>query len=306
MSILVVGSTHVDFYIKVPRLPQPDETIKGYTFFTRPGGKGANQAVACAKLGATTYFLSAVGKDFLADIALQALTSAGVNVKYVQVDEGTHTGVAFILLSENGENMIIIAPGADNSIKPEHVDKALRELGNEVKVILTQLEIPMETVFYTLKRGKEIGATTILNPAPANPQTKMLLKYTDIITPNRVEASQLSGIEVKDLESAFKAGEEILKKGPRAAIVTLGSGGAALVTREMKKHVPAFKVSAVDTVGAGDAFTAGVAVALLEGKDLGEAVLFANAVAALKVTRIGAQSVPTRSEVEEFIKKQRT
>ncbi|MEM4491721.1 MAG: ribokinase [Sulfolobales archaeon] len=303
MSILVVGSTHMDFYIVAPRLPQPGETIKGGAFFVRPGGKGANQAVGCARLGATVYLVSAVGKDHLGLSAIEALKSAGVVVDYVYVDESRHTGTAFIILSkETGENMIVVAPGADESVRPTHVDRALADISHSVKIVLVQLEIPMETVYYTLRAGKKLGATTILNPAPAQHIDETALKYVDVITPNRVEASQLSGVEVRDVDSAFKAGEEIIRKGPKIAAVTLGALGVAVVTHNRRFHVPAYRVNVVDSVGAGDAFNSALAIALLEGRDIFEATRFATAAAALKTTRVGAQSVPTRQEVEDLMR----
>ncbi len=304
MGVLVVGSTHMDFYITASRLPSPGETIRGDAFFVRPGGKGANQAVGCARLGARTYLVSAVGGDQLGSAALEALRSAGVVTDYVYVDASTHTGTAFIVLSrDTGENMIVVAPGADESVRPEHVDKAFAELSSEVRVVLAQLEIPLDTVSRALLRGRERGALTILNPAPARSVGEDLLRYVDVLTPNRVEASQISGVVVRDVERAFEAGELILEKGPEAVVITMGSEGAAVVARGLRVHVPAYRVRVVDSVGAGDAFNSALAVALLEGKGLVEAVRFANAAAAIKTTRVGAQSVPSRGEVEEFVRR---
>lgn len=304
MSVLVVGSTHMDFYITASRLPSPGETVRGEAFLVRPGGKGANQAVGCARLGAETYLVSAVGGDQLGSAALEALRSAGVATDYVYVDGSTHTGTAFIILSrETGENMIVVAPGADESVRPEHVDRAFESLSSRVRVVLTQLEIPLDTVHRALRRGRGCGAVTILNPAPARAASEHLLEYADVVTPNRVEASQLSGVAVRDVESAFRAGEAILRRGPQAVVITMGAEGAAVVARDLRVHVPAYRVRVVDSVGAGDAFNSALAVALLEGRSLVEAVRFANAVAALKTTRIGAQSVPSRREVEEFVER---
>lgn len=293
----------MDFYIATSKLPAPGETVKGGTFFVRPGGKGANQAVGCARLGATAYLVSAVGGDHLGYSAIKALRSTGVVVDYVYVDELTHTGTAFIILSrDTGENMIVVAPGADESVRPEHVDKAFADLSSKIRAVLVQLEIPLETVFRALRRGREVGAITILNPAPAQAIDEALLEYADVVTPNRVEASQLSGIRVEDVDSAFKAGEYIVSKGPRMAVITLGREGAVVVTSDCRVHIPAYRVRVVDSVGAGDAFNSALAVALVEGKGVVEAVRFANAAAALKTTRVGAQSVPSRQEVEELIR----
>lgn len=266
------------------------------------GGKGANQAVGCARLGVPTYLVSAVGGDELGRLVLRDVESKGVNVGYTYVDVGTHTGVAFILLNEGtGENMIVVAPGADDSLRPEHVEKALADLQSGVRVLLTQLEVPLDTVFYALRRCKELGLVTVLNPAPARRLDTKVFEYVDVLTPNRVELSQLTGVDSSSLDGVLRASEKLIELGLKAVVVTLGADGALLVTRGRVKHVPAFKVRVVDTVGAGDAFNAGLAVAIYEGMDLERAVLFANAVAALKITRVGAQSVPARQEVEEFL-----
>ncbi len=302
MGVLVVGSIHADFYVKTSRFPSPGETVRGSSFFVLTGGKGANQAVGCARLGVPAYLVSAVGGDDLGGMVLRDVQSKGVDVSYVHVDPGTHTGVAFIVLNEStGENLIVVAPGADDSLRPEHVERALAGLRGRVRVLLTQLEVPLDTVYYALRRCKELGLVTILNPAPARKLDPRVLEYVDVLTPNRVEATQLSGVDTSSLDGALRAGEKLVEAGPKAVVLTLGGDGALLVTRGSAKQVPAFKVRVVDTVGAGDAFNAGLAVAIYEGMDLERAVLFANAVAALKITRVGAQSVPDRHEVEELL-----
>ena len=302
MGVLVVGSIHADFYVKTWKFPSPGETVRGSSFFVLTGGKGANQAVGCARLGVPAYLVSAVGGDDLGRIMLRDVLSKGVDVSYVYVDPSTHTGVAFIVLNEStGENLIVVAPGADDSLRPEHVEKALAGLQGRARVLLTQLEVPLDTVYYALRRCKELGLVTVLNPAPARKLDPKILEYVDVLTPNRVEATQLVGVDASSLEGALRAGEKLAEVGLKAVVLTLGGDGALLVTRGSAKHVPAFKVRVVDTVGAGDAFNAGLAVAIYEGMDLERAVLFANAVAALKITRVGAQSVPDRREVEEFL-----
>lgn len=302
MGVLVVGSIHADFYVKAGRFPLPGETVRGTAFFVLTGGKGANQAVGCARLGVPAYLVSSVGADDVGVAVLRDVRSKGVDVSYVSVEAGTYTGVAFIVLNEGtGENMIVVAPGADDALRPEHVEKALAGLQGSVRVLLTQLEVPIETVHYALRRCKELGLTTILNPAPARRLDVRVLEYVDILTPNRVEASQLAEVGSTDLEGALRAGEKLAGMGPKAVVLTLGGEGALLVAGGSTKHIPAFKVRVVDSVGAGDAFNAGLAVAVHEGMDLESAVRFANAVAALKITRVGAQSVPSRREVEEFL-----
>lgn len=302
MTIAVIGSIHVDFYIKTPKFPQPDETVLGREFAMYPGGKGANQAVGCARLGVRTYMLSAVGDDFFGKIMVENLSKNNVVTDYIYVAKGVHTGVAFIILNEvSKENMIIVAPGADEAITPDYVENTLSSL--TPRAVLTQLEIPIQTVYKTLEIGKKIDAITVLNPSPVKYLSSEIYKYVDVIIPNRVELQQLTGIEVRTEEDVFKAGECLLSRGVKVVVATLGARGAAVITYDKKKIVEAFKVDVVDTVGAGDAFAAGLAVALVEGRDIEEAVRFANAVAALKVTRMGAQSMPYREEVEKFLKK---
>jgi ribokinase len=302
MTIAVIGSIHVDFYIKTPKFPQPDETVLGKEFAMYPGGKGANQAVGCARLGVRTYMLSAVGDDFFGKIMVENLSKNNVVTDYIYVAKGIHTGVAFIILNEvSKENMIIVAPGADEAITPDYVENTLPSL--TPRAVLTQLEIPIQTVYKTLEIGKKIDAITVLNPSPVKYLSSEIYKYVDVIIPNRVELQQLTGIEVRTEEDVFKAGECLLSRGVKVVVATLGARGAAVITYDKKKIVEAFKVDVVDTVGAGDAFAAGLAVALVEGRDIEEAVRFANAVAALKVTRMGAQSMPYREEVEKFFKK---
>jgi ribokinase len=302
MTIAVIGSIHVDFYIKTPKFPQPDETVLGKEFAMYPGGKGANQAVGCARLGVRTYMLSAIGDDFFGKIMVENLSKNSVVIDYIYVAKGVHTGVAFIILNEvSKENMIIVAPGADEAITPDYVENTLSSL--TPRAVLTQLEIPIQTVYKTLEIGKKVDAITVLNPSPVKYLSSEIYKYVDVIIPNRVELQQLSGIEVRTEEDVFKAGECLLSRGVKVVVATLGARGAAVITYDKKKIVEAFKVDVVDTVGAGDAFAAGLAVALVEGRDIEEAVRFANAVAALKVTRMGAQSMPYREEVEKFLKK---
>ena len=302
MTIAVIGSIHVDFYIKTPKFPQPDETVLGKEFAMYPGGKGANQAVGCARLGVRTYMLSAVGDDFFGKIMVENLSKNNVVTDYIYVAKGVHTGVAFIILNEvSKENMIIVAPGADEAITPDYVENTLSSL--TPRAVLAQLEIPIQTVYKTLEIGKKVDAITVLNPSPVKYLSSEIYKYVDVIIPNRVELQQLTGIEVRTEEDVFKAGECLLSRGVKVVVATLGARGAAVITYDKKKIVEAFKVDVVDTVGAGDAFAAGLAVALVEGRDIEEAVRFANAVAALKVTRMGAQSMPYREEVEKFLKK---
>ncbi len=220
----------------------------------------------------------------------------------MRVDEEAHTGVALIFVDARGENMIAVAPGADEKVSPGDVESA-REAFRGAHALLLQLEIPLETVQRAAEAAKEEGARVILNPAPARKLPESLLKLVDVLTPNEVELEMLSGVPVKSDEDIVKATEKLLNLGISAVVVTLGARGALIVSRDGKEEVPAFKVKPVDTTGAGDAFNGALAVALAEGKSLKDAVLFANMVAAIKVTKPGAQEgLPWRREVEEFAK----
>lgn len=304
MAIAVVGSIHADFYIRTHRFPQPDETVVGKGFSIHPGGKGANQAVGCARLGNKTYMVGAIGDDFLGKTMVDNLAKNNVITDYIYIAKNVHTGVAFIILNEAlGENMILVAPGADDTLTPDYVEDVLLSLRGELRAVLIQLEIPLESVYRALEVGKRIGAITILNPSPAKQLDENIYRYVDIMVPNRVELQQLTGIEVNSIDAVFSASETLLSKGVKAVIATLGARGAAITTSSRRGIVEAFKVNVVDTVGAGDAFVAGLVTAIIEGKDLVEATRFANAVAALKITRMGAQSIPYRVEVEEFLNK---
>lgn len=298
----VVGSIHVDFFIRVPRLPRPGETIKGHGFAIKPGGKGANQAVGCGRLGLKTYMVGKLGRDF-AEFLLSNFRSNGVYTDYVYVDEEANTGVAFILLSDEGENMIAFDPGADYRLIPDDVRRAEDAISRST-VLLTQLEVPLETVEAALSLAKEKGVTTILNPAPARELPHSILELADIVTPNRVEASMLTGVEVRDAKTAAEAGRRLLSMGAGSAVITMGGEGAVVVTGEEAYLVPAVRVTPVDTTGAGDAFNAGLAFGLVQGLPLMEAVKLGNMTAAIKVTKFGAQEgLPWREELEEFLKR---
>ena len=306
--ITVVGSIHMDFYIHLPKLPKEDETVVGYEFKMRPGGKGANQAVAAARLGAKVFFIGRVGSDFLGPMLLENLRSNNVDVSYLTVDQSTHTGVAFILLNSRGENMIAVAPGTDSRVSPDDVDKALPAVKSS-QALLLQLEIPMETVVYAARRAWEAGSMVVLNPAPARPLPDEIYRYIYAMTPNRVELAMLTQsnfTQNMDLIEVARMARALVDRGVRCVVVTLGKGGALAVTQDDALHIPAFEVSpVVDTTGAGDVFTAALTVALAEGKSLADACVFANAAAAIKITRFGAQATPTRMEVEELIASRR-
>ena len=304
-SICIIGSIHVDFIIRVPRIPSIGETILGEGFEIHPGGKGANQCIGVARLGVRASLVSRVGNDFLADMALKNLkTEDNVVLDYVSTVEGVHTGVAFILVDSSGDNIIAVAPGADMYVSRSDVDKVLKSI-HGFKALLVQLEIPLDTVAYALEKFHEKDVLTILNPAPAVVLHESIYKYVDVLTPNSTELGILVGLDIGSLDDVIHASRKLLKAGVRIAVVTtLGANGAVVVTRNRVVHLPAFKVKAIDTTGAGDAFNAGLAVALTEGMGIIDAVLFANAVAALSTTKMGAQEgLPRRDDVEDFIKR---
>jgi len=304
VTVTVVGSIHVDFYIRLPKLPRSGETVLGYDFIVKPGGKGANQAVAAAKLGAETYMVGRVGGDVFADQLLENLRKNSVDIRHVYKDPTTHTGVAFILLDqETGENVIAVAPGADLKVSREDVDRALDTIKSS-KVLLLQLEIPVETVVYAARRAWESGVKVLLNPAPARQLPEEIYRYVHVITPNMIEASHLTGITVESVEDAVKAGKKLVERGVKYVVITMGARGALVVSEDLVEHIPAYKVSVVDTTGAGDAFNGALAVFIAEGMSITDACRLANAAAALKITRVGAQEgLPTRRELFEFIEK---
>ncbi len=301
VRVVVVGSIHMDFYVRVPRIPRPGETVLGSGFVMSPGGKGANQAVGAARLGAETYMVGRVGKDWLGNTLIDNFRVNGVNPEYVMQDPSTHTGVAFILLEESGENAIAVAPGADSRVAREDVDRALDVIKSS-QVMLLQLEIPVDTVVYAAKRAWESGAKVVLNPAPAVKLPDEVFKYVSVLTPNRIELSMLTSTRAEEYSELVNAAKILLKKGVEYVVVTLGAQGALIVGCDHTELVPAYKVKVVDTTGAGDAFNAALAVFLAEGKDVREAVKLANAAAALKVMKLGAQSgLPRRDELVSFI-----
>ncbi|MGC8835975.1 MAG: ribokinase [Infirmifilum sp.] len=298
MHASVVGSTHVDFYIRVPKLPRPGETVKGKGFVIKPGGKGANQAVGLGRLGIEVYMIGRIGKDYK-DFLISNFTRNNVRTDYVFIDEEVNTGIAFILLSDDGENMIAFEPGTDNRLSQADLEKS-EEIIRGSRVLLTQLEIPLETVSTALDIAKRHGVTTVLNPAPVQPLPFKVLEHADVLTPNAVEASMLTGIEVSGVDSALEAGRKLLEKGVGAAVITLGARGSVIVRSTDAYFIPAVRVEPVDTTGAGDAFNAGLAYGLMHGKDLVESVRLASIVAGLKVTKMGAQDgLPWLEELEK-------
>jgi ribokinase len=301
-KIVVVGSSNMDLVVKSPRIPAVGETILGGDFIMVPGGKGANQAVAAAKLGADVYFIAKLGHDVFGEQSLSNLKEVGVNTQYVTQTNAAPSGVALIMVDDSGNNVIVVAPGANQRLSPEDAKKAEVEIASSGAVV-AQLEVPLETIEFAARLANGLKIPFILDPAPAQRLSPELLKTIDVLTPNETEAQILTGIEVTDQDSARGAAKNLLASGVKAVIVTMGAKGFLLAESERIEYVPAIKVNAVDATAAGDAFTGSLAVGLAQGQSLADAALFANRVAALSVTKMGAQpSMPTRQAVESFMK----
>jgi len=302
-KIVVVGSCNTDMVIKADRLPVPGETILGGTFFMNPGGKGANQAVAAARMGGSVTLISKTGNDVFGKQSVMLYNAENIKTDYVFSDPKQPSGVAMITVDSNGENCIVVASGANASLSPADIDKARKEIESS-DLVLMQLEIPVETVEYVAEMANRKGIPVILNPAPARTLPEALLKNLYIIIPNKSEAEILSGIKVTDQESARKAAAIISAKGVDIVVITLGSQGALIKDKEEYHFVEAFKVDTIDTTAAGDTFCGSVCVGLSEGKSISEAVEMAARAAALTVTRMGAQgSIPYRPELASLDKK---
>jgi ribokinase len=299
-KILVVGSSNTDMVIKTKHLPRAGETVLGGTFFMNPGGKGANQAVAIARLGGQIAFICKTGSDIFGHQSHQLFEEEGINVSYVFSDSNSPSGVALITVDENAENCIVVASGANANLFPKDI-AMVEEAINEAEFVLMQLEIPIETVTFVAEKAASKNKKVILNPAPAQPLSKHLLENLYIITPNETEAELISGIKITDIDSACEAAKKIVSMGVDNVVVTLGSKGAFVCGESICEMVSSVKVKALDTTAAGDIFNGALTVALAENRSLIDAVRFACKAAAISVTRIGAQSsAPYRNEVDAF------
>ena len=300
--VTIAGSLNMDLIALSPRIPQPGETIIGKGFHTAPGGKGANQAVAAAHLGALVSIIGRVGDDAFANSLLENLASAGVDHKLVTRDQENATGVALIVVDDNGENSIVVASGANMHLTPADVESAEEAIA-AADVLLLQLEVPLETVTRAAELARAHQVTVVLNPAPARALPTELLSLVDFLIPNETETALLSGMPVASQVEIEAAAKSLRDLGVGNVILTLGERGALLTGAFQSEVYPSFKVNPVDTTAAGDAFLGGFAVALGEGKSLSDAILFGNAAGALATTRLGAQpSLPTRAEVEKLIR----
>ncbi len=297
--ILVVGSANVDLVTRVPRCPKPGETLLGHSFATIPGGKGANQAVATARLGAATYFAGCVGDDTFGEMQRRTLAADGIDLTYLKIHRSEPTGTAVIFVADEGQNSIVVTPSANHGITPDDV-AAMEGLFANLDAVLLQLEIPLETVEATLELARSHGVLSILDAGPAQRVPAAILQKADVVSPNETEAEAMTGVAVHDLASAKEAARQLRDMGTREVVMKLGAAGSFYLGEEVY-HTAPFAVTPVDTVAAGDAFTAALA---LKWRALcpHNAMRFANAAGALTTTVAGAQpSMPTRQAVERFL-----
>ena len=309
-NILVIGSLNADLVVRAQRFPQPGETISGEDLQVIPGGKGANQAVAAARLGSNVSMLGRVGKDNFGDFLLENLKSNQVDSKFVQRDDAS-TGTAIIVVDSNGQNNIVLSPGANGKVSTADVENAFFFHHD---LLLLQLEIPTATVLSAAQRAKQNNVRILLNPAPAKPLPDELIALADFLIPNETELSLLTGVDVNDIPSAEEAARALLQRGVKNVIVTLGSKGALVVSNKQVTHVDSYKVEVIDTTAAGDAFIGGFATKLEASASLlvnpqeqtsalQTAVRYGCACGALATTKFGAQpSLPTKAEVEDFLR----
>jgi len=296
-KIIVIGSSNTDMVMKVKKHPLPGETVLGGSFFMNPGGKGANQAVAAARLDGNVTFVTKTGNDLFGAEAQHLFSKEGIDDHYIIKDPVNPSGVALITVDELGENAIAVASGANGTLSAYDIDEKVFDT-EPADIFLMQLEIPLATVEFVSEKAFEKGNRVILNPAPARKLPDNILQCLYLITPNENEAENLTGIKVTDTASAEKAAMELHEMGVKNVVITLGGSGAYLLSEGISKLIPVIPVKPVDTTAAGDIFNGALAVAVAEGKGLEEAVLFANKAAAISVTRLGAQaSAPFRKEL---------
>lgn len=296
-SIIVIGSSNTDMVVKADKLPAPGETVLGGTFLMNPGGKGANQAVAAARLTGAVTFVAKVGNDLFGKQAIAGFRQEGIDTSHILTDADHPSGVALINVDAQGENCIAVAPGANAQLHPQETEAALQAASPDAFVLL-QLEIPLPTVEHAVRRAAERGIRVVLNPAPAQLLPNSLFPNLFLITPNETEAELLTGIRVTDLPTAQQAARKLHEMGVSNVVITLGSKGAYLSTGTQGQLVGTASVKAIDTTAAGDCFNGSLVVALAEGQALPDAIAFACKAASVSVTRMGAQaSMPTRAEL---------
>ncbi len=301
-KIVVLGSSNTDMIIQVKKIPKPGETVIGGKFSIAAGGKGANQAVAAVRAGGNVAFVSRIGKDMFGNTSLKGFLEDGLNVENIFIDSEEPSGVALIFVDEKGENSIAVAPGSNSKLLPGDINRKLKII-SDADILLMQLEIPLETIEYASEIAFENNVKIILNPAPAQHLSDKLLRQISIITPNETEAEFLTGVHVTNAKDAEKAAKILFEKGIGIVIITLGSKGAFVFSEIFKGLIPSYKVEATDTTAAGDVFNGALAAALSENKELKTAVKFANAAAALSVTKLGAQpSAPFKENIFKLLK----
>jgi ribokinase len=300
-KIVVVGSSNTDMIIKAPRIPKRGETVLGGKFSMAAGGKGAIQAVAAARAGGDVVFVARVGSDFFGDRAIKSFNADRIDASLIARDKEEPSGIALVFVGEDGQHSIVVSAGANAKLSGKDVERAGDAIA-EADILLMQLEIPLDTVLAAAQIAYDHKVRVILNPAPTQKLPPKLLKYISILTPNEFEAEELTGIEISDNRAAGAAADVFLNQGVETVLITLGPRGAYLATRDSKALIPGFSVRAVDSTGAGDVFCGALAVALSENRPMRDAVTFANAAAAISVTRLGAQpSIPRRPEIEKFL-----
>lgn len=303
-KITVVGSYVTDLMCRTPRMPVPGETVFAGPFKMGPGGKGSNQAVAAQRAGAAVTLITKLGRDTLGDFAYQCIAREGINTDFIFFDETRGTGAALIMVDAAAQNMIAVSTEACETLSAPELQKAQSVIQN-ADLLLTQYEGSMAGMVEAICLAQAAGVKIILNPAPARPVDLSILKHIYIVTPNESEAESLSGVKVADYPSAVAAAQKIHALGPEIVILTLGETGALVYSHDIITLVPAVKVETVDTTGAGDAFSGGLATAIAEGKDVLEAVKFATCTAALAVTKVGtAPAMPYRAEIEFLYQKE--
>jgi ribokinase len=299
--VCVVGSSNIDLTFRTPRLPRPGETLAGHGFHLGHGGKGGNQAVMAARLGAQVALVSRVGRDVFGEGALANYRAAGIDTSHVHADDSLPSGTAAILVDDQARNCILIVPGANQKLTPADVRRAIVPL-QSAAVLLCQLEVPVETTLEAFRLARAAGVRTILNPAPAAPLPEELLRLTDLCVPNETELELLTGRSVRTPDDAAEAARLLHLREGGAVVVTLGARGALVVGANVREQIPAPAVEAIDSTGAGDAFIGSLGVFLAEGRPLPDAVRRACAVAALSVTRLGTQAAyPSQAEVTAFL-----
>ena len=298
-NICVIGSLNMDLVVNVDTMPKPGQTIIGSNFKEVPGGKGANQAVAMARLNGNVSMIGKVGEDGFGQTLINSLKNDKVDTTYIQTSKGA-TGVALITVDKNAQNYIVVSPGANFEVKEDDIDNNIEARKNSDIVVL-QLETPLNTIKYALNKAKELNKYTILNPAPAVKLDDEIIKNVDLLTPNETELEIISGVSIETEEDIQKAAQIMIEKGVKELIVTLGSKGSLYINKEKSMFKKAYKVEAVDTTAAGDSYTGALAVALSQDKNIEDAMDFASKVGALSVLKEGAQSsLPTLEDVKNF------